>query len=142
MREAFATLAHAQLRAALRSANPPTVLIVDDIPEMGQLFATICSHHGYRAMIATAGEEGIDKARALQPEAILMDVCLPGLSGWDALRVLKSDVRTLDIPVIMVTGFPVSEEEERRSAAASVLRKPCGADEVIKAVSLALHPPH
>ena len=57
----------------------------------------------FRVECASTGEEGLRKARELKPEAITLDVMMPGMDGWAVLTALKSDPELADIPVVMVT---------------------------------------
>ncbi|MCP1728408.1 twitching motility two-component system response regulator PilH [Natronospira proteinivora] len=80
-----------------------TVLIVDDSPTEVHVFKTQLEKHGYDAISAENGEEGLEKARAEKPDAIIMDVVMPGMSGFQATRQLAKDESTRDIPVIIIT---------------------------------------
>ena len=89
-----------------------TVLLVDDAPENLQLIGTMLNKH-YKVRVAADG------ARALAilsgsdlPDLILLDVMMPGLSGWDVCRAIKADPRLSDIPVIFLTGRAESADEQ------------------------------
>jgi CheY-like chemotaxis protein len=84
--------------------------------------------------VARNGEEGLRLARALQPAAIVLDIMLPGLDGWDVLAVLKSDPGTARIPVVIVSML---DERGRGFAlgAADYLVKPVNRDDVVSALS-------
>lgn len=86
------------------SADPAvTVLVVDDSPTETHILTTILTKAGYRVETAANGEEGVEAARRLHPNVILMDVIMPVLNGYQATRILRGDVATADIPIIMVT---------------------------------------
>ena len=68
---------------------------------------------GYEVSLAIDGEEGIVKARADQPELILMDMSLPVMDGWEATRQLKSDPKTRSIPVIALTAHAMSTDRDK-----------------------------
>jgi CheY-like chemotaxis protein len=83
-------------------------------------------HLGYRVAEAGDGNQAIAMARAEQPDAILMDMSLPGLDGWSATRALKDDPATASIPVIALTAH-VSEQHRGEAMSAgcdAYLRKP------------------
>jgi len=87
------------------SAAPPTVLVADDNPDQRALYVDILTHAGYTVIEARDGTEAIVRAREDRPGLILMDVTMPGTSGWNAVRTLKEDLETRAIPIIVVTGL-------------------------------------
>jgi signal transduction histidine kinase/CheY-like chemotaxis protein len=83
--------------------HPSTVLIVDDEEPVRELMQRFLVKEGFRVVTAPGGEEGLRLARELSPDAIILDVMMPGLDGWAVLTALKADAETADIPVVMVT---------------------------------------
>src|SRR5436189_6415515 len=81
-----------------------TVLVADDNPDQRALYVDILSHAGYSVIEARDGEEAIARARTERPALILMDVTMPGTSGWNAVRAVREQTETRDIPVIVNTG--------------------------------------
>ncbi|MCE7947618.1 MAG: ammonium transporter [Chloroflexi bacterium CFX4] len=80
-----------------------TVLVVDDDPTVRDLLARHLTREGFRVETATDGTDGLLKAKALRPDAITLDVLMPGTDGWTVLAALKSDPDLSDIPVVMMT---------------------------------------
>jgi PAS domain S-box-containing protein len=80
-----------------------TVLVVDDDPSVRGLLARTLEKEGYRVIPAGNGVEALALAREHRPQAITLDVMMPQLDGWGALKELKADAELRDIPVIMVT---------------------------------------
>jgi signal transduction histidine kinase/DNA-binding response OmpR family regulator len=80
-----------------------TVLIIDDDPASADLVRRHLQSEGFRAVIADSGEQGLDLARQLIPDAITLDVMMPGLDGWDVLQSIKSDPELCSIPVVMMS---------------------------------------
>ena len=80
-----------------------TILIVDDSPTETRLLQSALVKAGYRVESAVNGEQGVQVARQLHPDLILMDVVMPVLNGFQATRMLGKDPATADIPVIMIT---------------------------------------
>jgi adenylate cyclase len=80
-----------------------TVLVVDDDPTMIGLLGKMLEKEGYRVISATNGVEALSLARQHRPQAITLDVLMPQMDGWRALKELKADAALRDIPVIMVT---------------------------------------
>jgi signal transduction histidine kinase/CheY-like chemotaxis protein len=89
--------------SAHRPADPLDVLVIEDEPSGVRLLRTYLESDGYRVRVASDGERGVEEARRSPPAAIILDLLLPGMDGWDVLRQLKSDDATSDIPVIIVT---------------------------------------
>jgi signal transduction histidine kinase/CheY-like chemotaxis protein len=79
------------------------VLVIEDDPSAVRLLRTYLEADGYSVRVAGDGEMGLAVARSARPSAIVLDVLLPGLDGWEVLRRLKADPEVRDIPVIVVT---------------------------------------
>lgn len=80
-----------------------TVLVVDDSPTETRIFVNALVKAGFRVETAADGEQGVEMARRLRPDVVLMDVIMPVLNGFQATRMLRRDAETAGIPVIMVT---------------------------------------
>jgi GAF domain-containing protein/CheY-like chemotaxis protein len=80
-----------------------TVLVIDDEAAIRDLMQRYLAKEGFRVVAAAGGEEGLRLARELRPDAITLDVMMPGLDGWTVLAALKADPTVADIPVIMLT---------------------------------------
>jgi CheY-like chemotaxis protein/anti-sigma regulatory factor (Ser/Thr protein kinase) len=80
-----------------------TVLVIDDEPAVRDLMQRFLAREGFRVVTAAGGEEGLRRARELQPDAITLDVMMPGMDGWAVLSALKAEPNTADIPVVMLT---------------------------------------
>jgi CheY-like chemotaxis protein/anti-sigma regulatory factor (Ser/Thr protein kinase) len=89
--------------AASASAGIGTVLVIDDEPAVRDLMQRFLTREGFRVVTAPGGEEGLRRARELRPDAITLDVMMPGMDGWAVLSALKADAAVADIPVIMLT---------------------------------------
>jgi CheY-like chemotaxis protein len=95
----------------------PTILIADDSTEQRALYVEILQSAGYRVLEAGDGEEAVAIVRRERPGLVLMDVTMPGTSGWNAVRILKEDPDTIGVPVIMVTGLAGSWDRDASIAA-------------------------
>ena len=80
------------------------VLIVDDELDQRIYVATLFKTSGYTVIVTKNGNEGLQKAKELRPDLIILDVMMPEVGGVDMYRKLKSDSALRDIPVIMLTG--------------------------------------
>jgi PAS domain S-box-containing protein len=92
-----------QLAAAISQANGGSVLVIDDDARVHDMLQRSLAKEGLRVIAAHSGEEGLKMARELHPDAITLDVMMPGMDGWAVLAALKSDPELADIPVIMLT---------------------------------------
>lgn len=86
----------------------PLVLVVDNSEDLRAVFSTILAHFGYSVLLARDGGEAIRQATDHRPNLIILDLDLPGLSGWDVVHRLKADQLTAPIPVVAVTENPES----------------------------------
>jgi len=94
-------------------ADMPTVLVVDDTPDNLSLMSGILKDT-YKLKVANSGERALKLARGEHPpDLILLDIMMPGISGYDVIKELKQDPKTRDIPVIFVTAVIDMEEEKR-----------------------------
>ena len=82
----------------------PKVLIIEDEEDILALVHYNFIRNGYRANLTTSGEEGLEMARQIKPDLIILDLMLPGLDGLEVCRRLKEDKTTQSIPVIMMTA--------------------------------------
>jgi signal transduction histidine kinase/CheY-like chemotaxis protein len=89
--------------AADVSAIAGTVLVIDDEEAVRDLMQRFLTRERFGVATASSGAEGLRLAREIMPDAITLDVMMPGLDGWAVLAALKADPETADIPVIMLT---------------------------------------
>ena len=88
---------------AAGSGASGTVLVIDDDPNVHDLLRRSLPREGFRVESATDGASGIERARELMPDVILLDVLMPGLDGWSVLTLLKEDPDLSGIPVVMIS---------------------------------------
>lgn len=79
------------------------ILVIDDSPTEAQYVRTILEAKGYEVLWAKTGEQGVKLAQEESPDLILMDVVMPGMSGFQATRKLTRSSETSNIPIIMLT---------------------------------------
>ena len=79
------------------------ILIVDDSPTEVHILKTILERHGYQTSTASNGKDAVAKAKQTLPDLVLMDVVMPGVSGFQATRQISKAPETSSIPVILVT---------------------------------------
>ena len=102
---AEAPRASARESAAVRRANgaAPTILVVEDDAKAAHLLQSQLNSAGFEVVVCSRSEEALQAAAELQPSAITLDIIMKPVSGWELLPKLKSDPRTAEIPVIVVT---------------------------------------
>jgi two-component system, cell cycle response regulator DivK len=93
------------------------ILIVEDNEKNRKLARDVLTHRGYRVAEAETGEDGVRLAAELRPDLVLMDIQLPGMNGIDALRRLRGDSATRDIPVMAVTASAMTHDRQKIMAA-------------------------
>ena len=122
------------------NANGKLILIVEDDRLSMTLLSDFLNVHGYTILKTSEGLEAINRARDEQPDLILMDIRLPGVSGFDVSRLLKQDSQTKAIPIIAVTAFatPGDETTALESGCAAYITKPVNVDELLRTVELFL----
>ena len=118
------------------------VLIIDDEEVARYAFRKLLTDTPYAVIEAADGPEGIRKAGEEEPQAILLDLIMPDMSGFEVLDQLKSDPATRDIPVIIYTGMDIREEDRRRlenKAEGILLKKATSRGEIIGQIRETLH---
>ena len=113
------------------------ILIVDDSPTEVKKISSILEKHQHEVLSADNGADGVAKARAENPDLVLMDVVMPGLNGFQATRQLTRSPDTASIPVVIVTTK--DQETDRvwgtRQGAKGYLVKPVNEDVLIKTIN-------
>jgi adenylate cyclase len=112
------------------------VLVVDDTPHNVKLLADLLGVKGYAVATAASGEEGLAKVASEQPDLVLLDVMMPGLSGYDVCRRLRADPATALLPVILVTSLDPQVERVKgiEAGADDFLPKPINQAELFARV--------
>lgn len=113
-----------------------TILVIEDEADVRNFASRVFELEGYRVIQAADVDEGMKLMRQSQPSLVLLDLRLPGRSGWTMLEQLKNDAEPSAIPVIVFTASAAVQQRERalRMGAASYLVKPLSAASLKKAV--------
>ena len=90
------------------------ILIIDDKIDNLELLSTICTLHGYEAFISDCGELAVEFANKIQPNLILLDICMPKMNGYSVCETLKNNSVTKDVPIIFIS---VLNEVENKTQA-------------------------
>lgn len=93
------------------------ILIIEDTEDNRQILRDLLSAAGYDLLEAVDGESGLAMASAHRPDLILMDIQLPQIDGYEATRRIKADPALRHIPIVAVTSYALSGDEEKTRAA-------------------------
>jgi twitching motility two-component system response regulator PilH len=117
-----------------------TVLIVDDSPTEVHVLKTVLEKNGFQVLTADSGEDGLAIARESKPDAIIMDVVMPGMSGFQATRQLSKDSETASIPVVIVTTKDQETDKiwGMRQGAVDYLVKPVTEQQIVDKINSVL----
>ena len=109
------------------------ILLVDDEPSIVKMVGKRLEVEGFEVLIATDGQDGLDKARAESPDLIVLDLMLPKLNGYEICTMLKQDSRYQKIPVVMFTAKAQEKDEKLglECGANAYVRKPFRAQELL-----------
>jgi CheY-like chemotaxis protein len=109
------------------AAPLPLILVVDDYGDAREVYARVLSHSGFRVAEAASGSEAIEKSFELLPDLILMDLAMPGMDGWEAIRRLKADARTRHSLIVVLTGaaYGGGAQKAKQAGCDAYLVKPC-----------------
>ncbi|PTQ89398.1 response regulator transcription factor [Agitococcus lubricus] len=116
------------------------ILVIDDSPTFHATIGAMLRKHGHECVFETNGEAGIATATAIQPDVILMDIIMPGMSGFQATRVISKKSETSHIPVIIVStkDQPSDKVWGLRQGACDYLVKEFSEDALIHAINQVL----
>lgn len=120
----------------------PFILLVDDEPDILDMMSTALQYEGYMTACAENGLEALEIIRAIQPDAMLLDLEMPHMNGWELLHQLKMSPDTEKIKVVILTGVDQRIEDRQEGlklGAHNYLLKPSDPGEVIEALHTALH---
>jgi CheY-like chemotaxis protein len=104
-----------------------SILVVDDVQEFREMYSRYFSFEGVGVTTALDGSEALEIARRYPPEAIVLDLSMPGMNGWDFLRHARADERLQAIPIVVITAYgrQGTEREALAAGADAFLAKPC-----------------
>jgi twitching motility two-component system response regulator PilH len=115
----------------------PTVLVADDSPTLRRIVSTVLEREGYQVVLAEDGVEAVQGAFRHQPDAVVLDVQMPRLSGYVAARLLKDDWQTCEVPVVLLTSLDAASDRYwgAQTGADRFLTKDFEAPELVETLS-------
>ena len=118
------------------------ILVVEDERAVAENIQALLAARGYEVVLAFDGAEGVSAARGSQPDAMLLDIMLPKMGGFDVCRILKSDANTKKIKIIMITGLGRMGDVETafQNGADDYIIKPFDSDRLFKKLEKVLAP--
>ena len=118
----------------------PIILLVDDNEDNRLIYRAMLEHHGFHVLAVADGESALRAARRSRPALVLMDIDLPGMDGWTATALLRSDPITRDAAVIALTARDDESDIDRALAlgCSAYLVKPCAPGTVTAEVTRVL----
>ena len=112
------------------------VLVIEDEPDIAEALKARLQLEGYEVQTAADGPAGIEKARADNPNFIVLDVMMPKINGYDVCKILKSENATKAIPILILTALPHMDDVEKalQAGADDFLNKPYTNDRLMQKV--------
>lgn len=116
--------------------KPACILVVDDQPNNVKLLGDLLLAQGYAVVTAVNGREGLARARADDPDLILLDVMMPDMNGYEVCRVLREDPATRMLPIVLITALDAAEERLKglEAGADDFISKPFSRPELLARV--------
>lgn len=123
-------------RGKTQRDHRPRVVVVDDVEDNRDVYAVYFEHAGFEVEQASNGEEALACIARHTSDAVIMDLSMPGMDGWEATRLIKSNPRTRNVVVVVVTGHATADDMQcaRAAGADDVCTKPCLPDALLARV--------
>ncbi|HEY2092521.1 MAG TPA: response regulator [Thermoanaerobaculia bacterium] len=112
----------------------PIILVVDDDLPIITLMRSLLREFGYEARTANSGVAAVEAARAEAPDLVLLDKNMPGMSGGDVIRALRSEAGLERLPILLLTGDPVAPDEIAELGANGTVQKPFDLEDLLEKI--------
>jgi CheY-like chemotaxis protein len=125
------------------SVRPTWILLVDDYPDALEVWGLYLRSSGYTVITAANGLDAVERAHLYLPDLIVLDLELPGISGFEAALQLRASAETADIPLIAATGYSHTRQLDRarESGFDSIVLKPCDPSALVAEIERVLQQP-
>ena len=112
------------------------IVIIDDELVFCEFLQLALRLEGYTVHVASGGDEALRLLSRVHPDLILLDLCMPQISGWDVLDHIQQDERLRTVPVVLITALAddITRRNVERRRVDSMLTKPLAVDEILKVV--------
>ena len=124
---------------AVAVAKGGRILVVDDEPMVRTTLGQVLADEGYVVDVAVDGSDALDRVRTARPDAILLDLMMPGMNGRQFLRALRDDPACTHVPVLIMTAVHGLEVNLAAIGASAVVEKPFDVDDLLNKVALAVY---
>lgn len=116
------------------------VLFIEDSRDDADLYSEALARDDLHVRSVSGGEQGIRAAHELGAAAVIVDLGLPDMDGWEVIRRLRHGPSPVDVPIVVLTGLnlPNGEDRARRAGCSVYLRKPCTPDALLDAIRSAI----
>lgn len=120
--------------------EPHSILVVDDQREILELAALVLERAGYRTATAGSGDEALERLARESFDLVLLDINMPGMDGWETLRLLRADEQLADLAIVMfsVKGELADKVHSLQEGASGYITKPFVVDELLTRVQRVL----
>lgn len=127
------------MTGAVGAGKGGRVLVVDDEPMVRDTLAQVLADEGYVVDTAVDGEDALDRVHEARPDAILLDLMMPGMNGRQFLQALRNDSTYTEVPVLIMTAVHGLEVNLASIGASEVVEKPFNIDDLLNKVALAVY---
>ncbi|WP_432663500.1 response regulator [Wukongibacter baidiensis] len=110
--------------------NENCILIIEDDQQFSHILSQLAREKGFKCLEARSGEQGIQLAIEHRPIAIILDIGLPGIDGWEVVKRLKDDAITNNIPVHVISGYENNDGDEIKKGIVGYLKKPISLEDI------------
>jgi two-component system, cell cycle response regulator DivK len=117
-----------------------TVLFVDDMANIRELYERYFRLKGLRVITAVDGQDALQMIEVDRPDAIVLDLVMPRMSGWDVIKELKANAATRHIPIVAMSGRTV-RDQALQAGANTYVQKPCVPEDLLREVLRILSEP-
>jgi two-component system sensor histidine kinase/response regulator len=114
--------------------NPKPILVVDDEPAILEMIAELLGYEGYHVVTTSEGSVALARAKVDPPALILLDLMMPGMSGWQVIAALKATAQTRAIPVVLLSARRDLPSTAHDLGITTFLAKPFDIDELLTIV--------
>ncbi|MFH2102273.1 MAG: response regulator [Chloroflexota bacterium] len=120
---------------------PGKIMVVDDDKMLSKMLSTLLSNHGFHTIHASDGIQALEQLEKSVPALILLDVMMPEMDGFEVCEKIRSNPKTVSIPIIMLTALDSAEYKERgiELGVDDYMTKPCNTTELIARINTLLN---